>query len=501
MTMTKTNSKSRNFKIKNQEEGVALVAAILTLLLISAITAGIIILSNTETNTSTNFKDEQRAFFSAKAGIEEARDRLRTAATSTIAASLPTALPGGSNSILYILNPLNGETVAPWSSTNAYADNEICKETNTMSCSGGYPSSGTWYTSTTASSTYAASPALDWKWARVQLKQSNAFGSNYAVNGVSTNAYYTCLKDGSPYEVAFSTPCVAPNYLPVYVITSLAVTPAGTRRMVQVEVGQDTIQFTAPSALTMDGSGPSFSGGTSNNFGVSGVDHGGCGSTTIGAPVPAVGVVTAADVTTVSSNADIPNKNQDNYTGSGYTGTSGTAPDVENVSTAIAGTDLSSPANLQDLASTLKGDVTQPVINGPSTQYSGGAAALNSTLASPQIVYVNGDLTLDGSSTGYGILIVTGTLTLKGTVAWNGLILVVGKGDFQMDGTNTVNGAVLVADTVNNAGSILSVLGPPTYGVNGGGNASGGIYYSGSCLSQATKLTTYHVVSMRELMN
>jgi hypothetical protein len=96
---------------------------------------------------------------------------------------------------------------------------------------------------------------------------------------------------------------------------------------------------------------------------------------------------------------------------------------------------------------------------------------------------------------------VTGTLTLKGTVAWNGLILVVGKGNFQMDGTNTVNGAVLVADTVNNAGSILSVLGPPTYGVNGGGNATGGINYSGSCLTQATKLTTYHVISMRELMN
>ena len=126
---------------------------------------------------------------------------------------------------------------------------------------------------------------------------------------------------------------------------------------------------------------------------------------------------------------------------------------------------------------------------------------MNSTLASPQIVYVNGDLTLSGSSTGYGILIVTGTLTLKGTLAWNGLILVVGQGNFQMDGTNTVNGAVLVADTNNPSGAMLSVNGPPTYGVNGGGNSNGGINYSGSCLANATQLTTFHVISMRELLN
>ena len=499
--MSKTKRKNTIFRIRNHEEGVALIAAILTLLLISAITAGIIILTNTETYTSANFRDEQRAFFSAKAGIEEVRDRLRTKATNSLSASLPTTLPGGANSVLYITNALNGETVTPVGSGATYPDDEICKETNTLSCSGGYPSSGTWYTaSNTASSIYTASPVLDWKWVRVQLKQSNAFGTNYAVNGDNTKAYFTCLKDGSPYEVAFSTFCAAPTYLPVYVLTALAVTPSGSRRMVQVEVGQDTIQFTAPAALTMDGASPSFSSGTSSQFGVSGIDVAGCGTTVTTAPVPAVGVVTAADVTTVASNADIPSKTDDNYTGSGYTGAKGTSgPDVENVASSLQ-TDLTTSANLQDLASILKADVTQPVINGPQS-YSGGGNALSSTLASPQIVYVNGDLTLSGSQTGYGILVVTGTLTLKGTVQWNGLILVVGQGNFQMDGTNSVNGAVLVADTVNSTGSVLSVLGPPTYGVNGGGGSKGGINYSGSCLTNATQLTTYHVISMRELMN
>ncbi len=242
--MSKTRRKNKIFKIRNHEEGVALIAAILTLLLLSAITAGIIILTNTETNTSSNFKDEQRAFFSAKAGIEEVRDRLRTAATGTLAGTspvLPTTLPGVSTTgVTYVLNPSGSETVAPWtapttSSPNSYVDDEICKETSAVSCSGGYPSSSGWYRSTspTANSTYAASPVLDWKWVRIQLKQSNAFGTNYAVNGNTANAYYTCLKDGSPYEYAFAAPCVSPAYLPVYVLTALSVTPSGSRRMLQ----------------------------------------------------------------------------------------------------------------------------------------------------------------------------------------------------------------------------------------------------------------------------
>jgi Tfp pilus assembly protein PilX len=525
--MSKTKRKNTIFRIRNREEGVALIAAILTLLLISAITAGILILTNTETVTSANFKDEQRAFFSAKAGIEEVRDRLRTAATGTLAGTssvLPTTLTGTSSTgVTYVLNPLGSETVAPWtapttSSPNPYADDEICKETNTVSCSSGYPSSGGWYRSTspTANSTYAASPVLDWKWVRIQLKQSNAFGTNYAVNGDNTKAYFTCLKDGSPYEVAFATFCAAPTYLPVYVLTSLAVTPSGSRRMVQVEVGQDTIQFTAPAALTVDGLSPSFSGGTSANFGVNGIDVGGCGATTLSASVPAVGVINGSpasggnpatgDVLTVSSNADIPSKTANNYTGLGYTGAKGTSgPDVENVTPtlAAAGT-MQTVSELQDLVSTLKGDITQPVINGPASSLPNAG-----TLASPQIIYVNGDLTLSGSDPnpskkgdGYGILIVTGKLTVKGTVAWDGLVLVVGQGNLQMDGTNAFAGSVLVAKTLDSSGNPLTTgLGVPTFGVNGGGSAKGGIDYSAGCLTNATQLTTYHVISMRELMN
>ena len=68
--MTQTSKKFE----ENTESGIALLIAIFVLLLITAIGAGMIMLTNTEISTSSNFRDEQTAFFSAKAGFEEDRD-------------------------------------------------------------------------------------------------------------------------------------------------------------------------------------------------------------------------------------------------------------------------------------------------------------------------------------------------------------------------------------------------------------------------------------------
>src|SRR5947207_5376987 len=78
------------FRGKNSrtpERGVALVVALLMLLLISAALMGMVMMSNTETNISSNFRDEQTAFFSSKGGIEEVRDRLRSGATDSLGGS------------------------------------------------------------------------------------------------------------------------------------------------------------------------------------------------------------------------------------------------------------------------------------------------------------------------------------------------------------------------------------------------------------------------------
>jgi Tfp pilus assembly protein PilX len=474
---------------RNHQRGIALLMALIALLIIGAITAGAILLSSTETNISANFRDEQLAFFSAKAGIEEARDRMQVGVTNTLrTASLPTTLPGTTGSVLYILNPAPGETVAPWngSSSTTYPDDEICKETSTVSCTSNLPnlsSCSSWCASTTASSVYAASPVLPWKWVRLMLKQNNALTS-YSTNGVSTSGAQTCW-NGTNEE---TTSCAPPDFLPVYTMTALAVTPSGSRRMVQAEIAEDRLNFSATAALNLDGTGDTASMPSSNNFGISGTDTGGCGATTINPSVPAIGVGSAGDVTTLDT--AIPNNRKNNYTGSG-----GTAPDVENISSTMP-LNLQSVSSLQALVSTVKSNVTQPVITGPASNI-----ASPGTLAAPQIIYVNGDLTLSGNVTGYGILVVTGTFTASGNVGWNGLVLVVGQGNFVGNGggNNSYNGAILVAKTLDSMGNPLASIGSPTFNFNGGGG--NGFNYASGCIDAVNKLSTFHIMAFREMLN
>lgn len=482
-----TFRQNRSTKARDRERGVALVAALLTLLLIGAITAGMIILSNTETNTSANFRDEQTALFSAKGGMEEVRDRLRTGATDTLrtVGILPTTLPGTAGSVLYVLNPANGEADAPWGAN--YPDDEICKESTTIACAANasgvlLPTGAGWYTSQPASAAYAVAPVLDWKWVRITLKQSNTIAPYYTngSNGSTAQVFWNGTN-----ECIATSPACTPPVLPVYVMTSLAVTPGRSRRMVQAEVAENLLNFQAPSPLTLDGTGDTFDGGHSAQFGSDGHDHPGCGFPASTKVLPGVGVTDPADIAAVA--AGIPTNRDHNYIGSGGT------PDVQNIGPTLP-PNLQTVSSLQNLVSTIKSNVTQPVINGPASGLSNAG-----TSTAPQIIYVNGDLTISGNTTGYGILLVTGTFTAKGSSGWNGIVLVVGKGNAQLDGNTSFNGAIVVANTVDALGNPLPVLGPTTFSVNGGGN--GGINYSSGCITQASTLSTFHIMAVRELMN
>jgi hypothetical protein len=195
-----------------------------------------------------------------------------------------------------------------------------------------------------------------------------------------------------------------------------------------------------------------------------------------------------ADVTTVAG--AIPNNRKNNYTGSG-----GSNHDVENVSSSLP-LNLQSVSSLQALVSTVKANVTQPVITGPATNIANAG-----TLANPQIIYVNGDLTLTGAVTGYGMIVVTGTFTASGNVGWNGLVLVVGKGNFvgSGGGGNVYNGAILVAKTVDSMGNPLATIGAPTFNFAGGGG--NGFNYASGCIDAVNKLSTFHIMAFREMLN
>jgi hypothetical protein len=244
--MPKTNSRD--------ERGIALFVSILALLLLTAVAAGMMYLSSTETAISSNFKAEETAYFSARAGVEEVRDRMLPtsvyAVPYSIAPQVATlALPPGNPAALYVLP--SGVTMADITNTtppNPYFDDELCHDLTigsmTQSTSANIrctaaPGGSSWYPAVQPAS--VAPVALDYKWVRVTLKANNS-NTAVPVNGNAGNANVVCW-NGTSEVTAASTSASACNSLtpianPVYLVTALAVTPSGARRVVQEEIAQ-----------------------------------------------------------------------------------------------------------------------------------------------------------------------------------------------------------------------------------------------------------------------
>lgn len=515
--MTRISSTTR----RHSERGIALLVALFTLLLVTAIATGMIMLTTTETLTSANFRDEQTALFGAKAGMEEVRDRLRSAATNPLNASLPGALMAQASDncaaaatcgVVYVLNPNGAEADTPWvTNGTAYPDDEICSEVANMgsACAGSppVPAGNTWYATTTASATYAATPPLPWKWTRITLKTnktSSGTTSASTVDGVTTDNNERVCWTGSNEIATTQATCAAAGsgYQPVYVLTTLAVTPSGSRRMIQTETTANVFNFPSlPGPMIFDGSNPTFSAPNSNAFTVTGDDqssstnaNGPKNGTTCPAPQnqPALGGYDAASVTTLSSDAS---KRPASYTGAAGTG----SPSVSNVSSALGA--LATVGGLEALVS----QVTQAV--SPANLYTGASTSglTNAgTDAAPVVNVVTGDLTLAGGFTGAGILLVEGNLTFSGNPSYSGLVLVIGKGNVTKNGggNGTLDGSLLVANLYNSSGVLLpssSAPGIPTINWNGGGTAA--VQYD-SCWSTAmsTSAVNYKVVAVREMM-
>ena len=215
-------------KIKNPEAGVAMIMALLALLVLSAIAAGLVYMTNTETLVNSNYRSEQVAYFAAKAGMEEARDRMMLNLPggyyfSNMAPNpLPTTAPTDNNGgVLYIVNEGNQPgTVQPWVAGNAYMDDEICHDGYALSgvpsggnlpdpdvhCTSGQlpsgssgsggpgPGGGTWWQSTTSQLPYnGTAAALPFKWVRVSLKLNGSV-QNYLVNSQRTAKHRRVLE-------------------------------------------------------------------------------------------------------------------------------------------------------------------------------------------------------------------------------------------------------------------------------------------------------------------
>ncbi len=256
---------------KNDEHGVALLFCLFALLILSALTASLIMLSGTETSVNYNYRTDEIAFFASKTGIYEALDRMQQSNANSIAAQIPTSLPSATGGVLYIINAGNSLTVRPWDSTNAYFDDEFCHEGYTIAgmnnappdvpCTS-VPTGTSWYTTVNSNYPYSGtSTAMPYEWVRINWKQnstepyltggSTPTTSYYSVNSSQPASTPTCWNGAS--EVLLSTPAgVTPAYTsctqyqtcaatsptlsaPVLMITALAVTSNGSRHMVQAE--------------------------------------------------------------------------------------------------------------------------------------------------------------------------------------------------------------------------------------------------------------------------
>jgi hypothetical protein len=250
-------------QIKNPQAGVALLFALLALMVLSAIAVGLVYMTNTETQVNANYRSEQVAYFAAKAGIEEARDRMMLVTGNpyyfvSTPGLLPTQIPNtGNNQILYIINEGNqpAGTVAPWDTTNAYMDDELCHDGYSLGlpsvppvdihCDTSQVPTGTgWFTPTTSQLPFNVSvnggpvAPLAYKWVRVAIKLNNSVQS-YAVNGTQPASTPVCWNGATEVTMASTAAScggMTPPLTQVYLVTALAVSSTGARKLLQADV-------------------------------------------------------------------------------------------------------------------------------------------------------------------------------------------------------------------------------------------------------------------------
>jgi hypothetical protein len=471
-------------KARKGEQGVAIFIAIFALLLVSVVAMGMMDMAGTETALNSNYKSSVQAFYDARAGLEEGRGRLWTGNPNALGVFLMT--PGttmGVGQVRYILNPAGGETVNPtdMSAGNIYADRQYSAEW------GANPPVGAQTIGSISTQAGVAGPL--YKWVRITPRTEASAGIDVNGDGALDNAnplYY----DGTQQMLSNQIPVNDTAYQ-VFEVTALAVTPDGSRRLVQYTVSPNVMNLNFPSALTFDGPAPAYNAPSSNPFDVNGNDRSGSNPLP-GCTVPvqpaksAVGVVNPGDIATAASG--IPNSRLNHYLGAGGT------PSIGNVSGLLPANEQT-VTNLQNVVQGIS-NVANNVLTGP---VNGLSAAQLGSASNPQITVVNGDLNVAGAGTGYGTLVVTGNFTFSGDWGWRGVVLVIGQGNMQENGggNNEFDGALLVAKTLDGAGNPLAALGVPTVNWTGGGG--NGVYYDSCWINNATSGVTYKVLGFREL--
>jgi hypothetical protein len=367
---------------------------------------------------------------------------------------LPTALPSNSTpNVAYILNP---SSVTPWSGT--YADTEILHEFNLSSTSSACGASS-WCTTYPASSSFAPpSPAsaLDYKWVRITRKSAVPV-SGYQVGGTPTPTASTPVcydgKNEQPLPLgALDCTSTSGQWQPVYILTSLAVTPTGAEQMSQMEVAPQlpfNVNGTVSSQadVTLKGS-----------FVLNGYDNCSCTYNS------STKLYTSRSGKACNSKYSLYTSGNITQNGSSGQPISGLNPPMVqsqpwpyNIPNLISRLE-NQPGTVMPAGSTCAG--TPPTCSvSPGSSFGTFPSGLpdNPTGSVPQVTYFPGNVRLTGNVSGSGILIVDGDLDIHGGLSFYGLILVKGVVDFTGGGSQNVNqyGAILAGQDVSASDTTL----------------------------------------------
>ncbi len=501
-------------KDRRKQRGVALIICLFALMLLSGIGLAMMYMADTDTSINKNYRDAQMAYFAAVAGVQQARARLITGSSFVP----PSTLPGNnvSTGVVYIVNYTNSipqSAIAPWDSTNAYFDTEFCHENFVGSggsalvanaganvpCAASSSSvpTGTWYTSV-ASSLPSSSPALlgsdanlPYRWVRVTLKSNasavpdtatNLPNSFYVGTNSSSGTVPICWNGFSELPlpsgyggICEGTPPDAQTYLKsVYVLTSLAVTNQGSRRMVQMEVANDP-PFVTNAAVDTN----NFVTVSGASVTVNGYDNCNCSCTmAVGSAAPTctnrVGGGTCTGNTysifssqTVSTSGGpalvgptsppVAQNQTFPYDVNALIAKYSTMNGAVNITgapynqTCTASTPPAYP-NCGHISSGTFGTVPNPF---PPTDPNNPVGAVN------QITYVPGSIDITATTSGSGVLVVDGDLTLHAGLQFYGLIIVRGVLTYSGSGSG---------QQLNVAGSVIAGQGSVADALSGGIN-------------------------------
>jgi hypothetical protein len=268
----------KNPEVRKGERGIALLVVLFATLLLTVIGLGMMYSTNMETAINSNYRDSQVALYSALAGLQQARERIKYPYDITPPFELPSlSFPN----IIYIVS--DASVVEPWDEDNPYFDTELCHG-NVLGLSGtvGIPCTETasgddWYQvvdNASAGGAWDLDYPLDWKWTRIQLKGNNATpvavngdstdGSQACWNGrtqMSTPTSYTdgCQPSGGVTSIIVDTPGTLYSSAPTVTLTGGAGTGATATAEVEAEetgvitavtVGNGGVGYTTPPTVT-----------------------------------------------------------------------------------------------------------------------------------------------------------------------------------------------------------------------------------------------------------